>query len=232
MKISLVFFVLFAVLFIRPRVESIPVQSNSSMFYPRILGGRDLPMQSPWFPSFILKITLWYIDVFSNKRIFHGWCASTVLNNRTLLTAAHCIKGIDIHKPMATYVRVHDEFDNEMPNVWGLPIIYPEYNPIRHINDIAIVRLNQAITPERMHVRIASKSDYASNHNCQVIGYGGDGKTQSKHLQAFELPLGTNEVCRAGRKRWNIDREFCTLDPENKKKVCEGDGGKIVVYYN
>lgn len=228
MKFSPILFVVFvASAAWWPMADAVYVQSNSSELSARLLGSVDLPFEPPWFPSSVLRVQFWYRDFLSDKMYPRGWCGATVVSPRTLLTAAHCIRGVNKKLPDATYAIVFDELGKKFDDIYGVPIRHPEHNPIRHANDIAVVHLNKAIT--RPPVQLASAGTYTDKPLCRVIGFGGDGLTPSKRMQAIDVPLGSDEVCRLKRKIWDDVREMCTDDPEHKKKICKGDGGKFAV---
>lgn len=193
---------------------------------PRVIGGQDVPMEPPFVPAFILKLTFWYVDPTNNQRVFRGWCGSTVIDQQNLLTAAHCIQGADGHVPPATDVRVLDEDGNEMKGIFGVPVRHHDHNPVTRQNDIAIVILNKDLG-HRHSVEIASSTDHISNPMCRVYGFGGDGKHQPQWLQFIEFPLADDKMCKDNRKRFDSERELCCEDPTFKSKVCPGDSGKL-----
>lgn len=220
---------LFLVIFLAFGLKAKAVMNNlgnSSSLQPRVLGGQDVPRQPPWIPSFTLKLNFYYLDPTNHKRVFHGWCGSTVVNERTLLTAAHCIKGTNGHIPPATEVRVLDDDGNEMKDIVGVPIRHHEHNPITRVNDIGLVLLNKALQ-HRPPVELAVSSSVISNPLCRVLGFGGDGIHQPQWLQFIYLPLASDQICQDGRKRWNAEREMCCQDPTFQSKICPGDSGEF-----
>jgi len=74
-----------------------------------------------------------------------GLCGGSIINNRWILTAAHCIMPVSGFRVVVGEhnIRVRDGEISMVPNRW---ISHPSYNSRTLVNDIALIRLSTNIT--------------------------------------------------------------------------------------
>ncbi|XP_055842878.1 serine protease persephone-like [Episyrphus balteatus] len=177
-------------------------------------------------------------------------CASSLISERYVLTAAHCV-----NDPLAlpTFVRLgvvvwnatEDDEDSDGILPVDIPIenitIHRLYNPrIRH-HDIALIRLNQDVEfssfvrPACLH---QDTQDLDSNTRLVVCGWG---VTDVQTRQRSGILLQTNvttvpmKECNSTHLAFHLptssyrvglnNGQYCAFDPEFKKDACESDSG-------
>ena len=131
------------------------------------------------------------VALYTNAR--HGWsCAGVLINERTILTAAHCL----IHSTA-----------NEMKAVIGVHTVLGRLNPLnsysiesihRHPkfencckNDLAILKLTKSVLygpkinavclPFQPYLSIGNKQDLI-NHTAVIIGWGDSSDNEFKNM--------------------------------------------------
>ncbi|KAJ8736119.1 hypothetical protein PYW08_006775 [Mythimna loreyi] len=159
-------------------------------------------------------------------------CAGIILNNRAVLTAAHCTVG---DRNSQWRIRVGSTNSNSGGVVHNVNanIIHPEYNRNTKNADIAVLRTNSAFSFNN-NVRAASIA--GSNYNLgdnQVVWAAGWGATSNgglpvSQLRHVELRTVNQATCRniyAMRGRHINDNMLCSGWPNGGRDQCQGDSG-------
>ncbi|KAJ8736124.1 hypothetical protein PYW08_006780 [Mythimna loreyi] len=154
-------------------------------------------------------------------------CGSTVLNNRSVLTAAHCTIG---HAPNRWRFRVGSTFANSGGIVHNVALIinHPQFNSGTNNNDVAIMRSATTIVHNNnvRPVSIAGANyNLADNQVVWAAGWGltsewGSPSEQLRHVQIFTInqaycrtrynTLTDNMLCSGVQ---NVGgRDQCTMD--------------------
>ncbi|CAG4954293.1 unnamed protein product [Colias eurytheme] len=171
---------------------------------------------------------------------FNQACGGTIINNRSVLSAAHCF----FHDPPSRWrMRVGSTFGSSggVVHITNNIIMHPQYNDNTLNNDVAIVRSNTAFV---YNANVAPGSIASSNYflaDGQVvwaIGWGmtsgtGPSSNQLRHVQIWTI---NRQTC---RDRWRelrgevTDNMLCTgwLDVGGRDQ-CGGDSGGPLLHNN
>ncbi|KAG8231617.1 hypothetical protein J437_LFUL010295 [Ladona fulva] len=213
------------------------------------IGGISLPSasESPWTAV---------IGEFSKDGSVDWFCGGSLLNQFTVLTAAHCARR---RKPDIVRVGEVDlrrntklgEGKGEEMRVKQV-LMHPDYHPPSFYNDIAILTLERAIMLNRpggaRTICLPPKSEATTAYNGKEailtgwghLSFGGD---RSPILQEVRVTVFSNEDCsrsyaspaaatvtKRSYPSGIIDSQLCAGDRQGKKDACQGDsGGPLVV---
>ncbi|KAF5298248.1 hypothetical protein FQR65_LT09759 [Abscondita terminalis] len=206
----------------------------------RIVGGTNTDIDEfPWLAL------LQYVDDFGDDAGFR--CGGTLINERYILTAAHCViiyknQGISLDSVRLGEWRISTEMDcdslanNEctdpVVNVKvSNQILHPQYNGRTGKHDIALLRLAEPITftdyIKPVCLPSADKSDPKIGERMIIAGWGQTehGTTSDYKLRA-ELPIASRNLCSQKiRDRAPITEDQLCAGGEDGKDSCQGDSG-------
>ncbi|XP_012288933.1 trypsin-1 [Orussus abietinus] len=189
----------------------------------RIVGGQTTaPNEFPWI------VRLSYLNKF--------YCAGTLINDRYVLSAAHCVKGFMWFMIKVTFGE-HDRCSERNPETrFVTRAITGEFSFLNFDNDIAILRLNERV-PLGDHIRPICLPTIQDNQyegtKAIASGWGTmheDGKP-SCLLQEVEVPVMSLKDCRntSYSPRMISDNMLCAGYPDGQKDSCQGDSGGPLV---
>ncbi|KYN35464.1 Transmembrane protease serine 9, partial [Trachymyrmex septentrionalis] len=185
----------------------------------RIVGGQTTSMNEfPWMAR------LSYLNKF--------YCGGTLINDRYVLTAAHCVKGFMWFMIRVTFGE-HDRCIEKSPETrYVVRVMTGDFSFLNFENDIALLRLNERV-PLSDTIRPICLPTMLENEYVEakaiVSGWGTlkeDGKP-SCLLQEVEVPVMSLQACRntSYSARMISENMLCAGYLEGQKDSCQGDSG-------
>ncbi|KAL6423534.1 hypothetical protein ACFW04_010235 [Cataglyphis niger] len=169
-----------------------------------------------------------------NEVIF---CGCTIISNRYVLTAAHCLENKDATK-IGVVVGEHDVTRGNETNATKLFRIinckmHPDYEDIH--NDLAVCKINDTIEHNNnvgpVCLPFQHKRDSFGGVIAEALGWGllEFGGEKAKKLQKVSLNVIQNEKCRQSIPKVT-NKNLCTFTPG--KDTCQMDSGGPLLWQN
>ncbi|CAG0881037.1 unnamed protein product [Darwinula stevensoni] len=186
----------------------------------RIVGGTAVPDQRkyPWMAYF-------------------GECGGALINDRYVLTAAHCITS-----QSATVSVTLGDLDKSNPsdgdiiNISATPIVHPQYNAKTLDNDVALLHLNTPVNftahPTIRPICLSSSAKPVAGQDVVIAGWGHTsyGGPAPSVMREAVVKIDDQATCvnaynpyAGGRGRSITGNMFCASGPG--KDSCQGDSG-------
>ncbi|CAH0673910.1 unnamed protein product [Spodoptera exigua] len=187
----------------------------------RIVGGVETAVNEfPW----VARLSL------HNK----FYCGASLINDRYVLTAAHCVKTFmwfmikvtlgehnrcnTTHRPVTRFV---------------VQVVSHNFSFATFRDDIAVLKLNEAVqVTDSVKPVCLPRSDDKTYVGVKAMAAGwgtvAEGKNHSCYLQEVDLPILSNEACKNANYTSEMigDGMLCAGYPEvGKKDTCQGDSG-------
>ena len=204
----------------------------------RVIGGSDAkPGQFPWHVA---------IDQISESGALSRHCGGTIVNERFILTAAHCFVGKKLkNEQLRVQVGKHDmKADEKHSRIYKIAkiIIHDFYDPNTFDNDIALVMVSEQIEygkfVQPVCFDLQPNEILQPSTECKVAGWGHIDPEYiadlPEKLQTVDIPLHDLNTCRSHYDNIGLylDRKFIITDNmicggylEGGKDTCQGDSG-------
>nr|WBW70043.1 venom protein [Lampona murina] len=206
-----------------------PCGQNEDSLNTRVVGGHVAERTSFPFASALLFATG------SRSPFFSAYCGATLITDRHVVTAAHCLR--DARKPSHIAVDVGDYSLRDGRNKTIILsrnfAMFPEYHAHSFHTDIGIIELQHPVSFESgIHTVPLPKQGFELKPGTTVIVYGwGRLSYTGDHpdkLNAVELPVVTNEKCQPQFVS-EIEPNMLCAGGEEGKDACIGDSGSGLV---
>ncbi len=204
-----------------------------------IVGGQSTTLnQLPFFARLILHKT--------GANQFANICGGSIVNDRFILTAAHCVESdvftdtdgwsVEDLRVLVKNPTMDDVYISEFKDVRRI-IIHPDYNANDlWINDLALLELSQPITDNVQSITLPQDfGDYSDASVYQIFGLGqtstNDTSTPNYLRWAEVKPLSDPE-CASMVSGFHSQETLCVTGFEGREYsgICRGDSGGPLTY--
>lgn len=191
----------------------------------RIVGGSDAT----------LKAWPWMVALLNHKKKFY--CGGALINNRYVLTAAHCTVGSRNNEITARLGELDLSSKEGFKEDYRVVEIkrHGHYSRMTLRNDIALLKLEKPVVFNEF-VKTVCLPEAKKNYTNEIATLTGWGHVQggiavftSDVLQEASFPIITNEECSALHGVPVPPSLICTAAPSKDKGACNGDSGGPLV---
>ncbi|KAH8372405.1 hypothetical protein KR093_011371 [Drosophila rubida] len=166
------------------------------------------------------------------------FCGGTLINDRYVLTAAHCVHDMDMSKVTVRLLQLDRSSQHQgITRAVAFAHAHAGYDPVRLVHDIALLRLDTPVplVQSMRPVCLPSGPLQSFDHQKAIAagwGLSQEGGSTSSVLQETVVPIITNAQCRAtAYKSMIVDTMLCAgYVQTGGKDACQGDsGGPLIV---
>nr|XP_023690948.1 uncharacterized protein LOC111855790 [Paramormyrops kingsleyae] len=187
----------------------------------RVVGGEECPAgDCPWQALLVTEDDL-------------GFCGGTILNQKFILTAAHCLRETQSFYVVLGETNRNVDEHRETRHEVELVLVHSQYMPDTYHNDIALVKMKEPIrfSPYILPACLP-ESDFAERvlmrqPDGMVSGFGRvrEGGPQSPVLLKLSVPYVDRKTCIDSSNLKISNTMFCAGYSDEAKDACQGDSG-------
>lgn len=168
------------------------------------------------------------------------FCGGTLIDENTVLTAAHCVYGISVGTIFATVGEDDLTIDDAVKIGISKTYVHSDYNSTTYTNDIALLRLDSSVTTITPLARLdltTTENAIAGSEGTTVIGWGSTVPYNADISVVADYPdflydallnLQTNNNCSASLANYDSSTMLCAS--QINTDACQGDSGGPLVY--
>ncbi|XP_022821666.1 trypsin, alkaline C-like [Spodoptera litura] len=206
-------------------VAAIPTSSQ------RIVGGTVTTIDQ--YPSMVAGLIMYYWGEYGQ------WCGGSILNNRSVLSAAHCFYegSVSVYRFRLGSSWAHS--GGIVHNINGI-ILHPLYYPATADHDICILRSASNINYNELSrpapiagtTYIVPDNDYlwAAGWGAQYYGDTSEAD-QLRHVKVMKIGLETCQKQYAVENMVITDKMLCSGWPTGGRDQCQGDSGSPIFHH-
>jgi trypsin len=168
----------------------------------------------------------WMVAITGPRSTLQHFCGGTLLRARKVVTARHCVRGIDLWR-----LRVAGGRTDMRTNEGVVAEVTAAWHSAR--GDVSVLTLDRDMPFATLPMVAATDRPYRSGVLARVLGWGDvrEGGPDTELLQTAQVPITSDAACRAAYPN-DVDTALfvCAGYPDGGIDTCQGDsGGPLVI---
>lgn len=170
----------------------------------------------------------------SLRRANRHICGCSIVNPKTVITAAHCKSENEIDYTIQAGSTLQSGDEHAQVVAASRFLAHPKYNMERSANDIAIITLQEALvlSPRVKPIRLPSSGEMLKSEKMvTVTGWGttSSGGWTAEILQSVEVPIVERNACNVSYPKRITNDMICAGFKDGGHDSCQGDSGGPLV---